>query len=92
MSKIKTPDWVLERGSSNSETRKKKSSKKKLRSFKIRFCPNCGSDNVSVVLGNEEGKDKGEWHCRKCKWKGNNIKEIEINEKDFMDYSNKMKI
>lgn len=78
MGKIKTSNWILKN--------KEKPSKKKLKSFKIRLCPKCGSDDVSVILGNEDGKGKGEWECKKCKWKGTNIKEKEMNEEEFMKY------
>jgi len=62
---------------------KKKTDKKgKERSFKIRRCPKCNSDNVGVVIGNT----KGEWECHKCKWKGVDIVEEELNEEAFMKY------
>lgn len=80
MSKLKTPEWILQ----GKEKPKKKKAEK---IFKIKRCPECNSEDVGVVVGEEK---KGEWQCRKCKWKGNNIKEIEINEKDFMKYSSKM--
>ena len=55
MSKLKTPDWILKGGK---EPKKKKVSGK---TFKIRRCPKCNSDDISVVLGFDEGKGKGEW-------------------------------
>jgi hypothetical protein len=65
---------------------KKKTEKAKGKIFKIRKCPKCNSDNVSVVLGSEEGKGKGEWECKKCKWIGRNVKEEEVSEEEFMKY------
>ena len=74
-SKIKTPDWILkgEKGTAS----KKKTGK----SFKIRHCPKCNSDEVMVVIG-----DIGVWECSKCKWKGENVKLEELEEEDFMKY------
>ena len=74
-SKLKTPDWVLEGYDSEAEYLKKKGiSKKKVeKTYKIRECPKCKSDDVGVVLGFEEGKGKGEWECHKCNWKGRDI-------------------
>jgi len=79
-SKIKTPDWIL-KGKEKPNDKKEKS-----RTFKIRKCPKCGSDNVGVVLGGEEGKGTGEWECKKCKWVGKNIDKKEISEEEFMKY------
>ncbi len=80
MSKIKTPDWVLNGG-------KKKPAKKIVgKTFKIRKCPKCNSNKVSVVLTGEEGKNKGEWECKKCKWTGRNVIEEELDEEQFMKY------
>jgi hypothetical protein len=83
MGKIKTPDWVLKG--------KEKPSKKKVsgKVFKIRLCPKCGSDDVNVVLGHEEGKGKGEWECKKCKWNGKPIKEEEVSEEKFLEIMEK---
>lgn len=76
-SKLKTPDWILKGG---------KVPKKKLtgKTFKVRVCPKCRSDEVGVVLGKEEGKGSGEWECHKCKWKGPDIEEQELNEEEFL--------
>lgn len=88
---MKTPDWILQGFNSEEEHNKSKGIKKKSRTptgtgktFKIRKCPKCRSDDVSVVLGFDEGK--GEWECKKCKWQGKNINEEEVSEKDFMKY------
>jgi transcription elongation factor Elf1 len=80
MGKIKTPDWIL-KGS------KKPSEKKKGRMYKIRKCPKCGSAKVNVVLGEEEGKGKGEWECKQCKWKGTDISMEEVSEEEFMKHT-----
>ncbi len=89
MAKMKTADWILEGYDSEEEYNKKKgikSKKKEGKTFKIRRCPKCGSDEVSVVLGFDEGKGRGEWECPKCKWTGKNIEEEELSEEDFMKY------
>jgi len=80
-SKLKTPDWILK----GKEKPKKVKSEKV---FEIRKCPECGSSKVNVVLTGEEGKGKGEWECRKCKWVGRNIKNQEVGEEEFMKYLN----
>ena len=80
MSKLKTPDWILKGGK---EPKKKKVSGK---TFKIRRCPKCNSDDISVVLGFDEGKGKGEWECKKCKWVGKDVKYVVVSEEEFMKY------
>jgi hypothetical protein len=58
------------------------------KTFKVRECPKCGSDDVGLVLSNsdlEEGGGK-EWECRKCKWKGAKVDEKELTEDAFMKY------
>lgn len=62
-----------------------KNKSKKEKTFKVRRCPSCNSDNVEVVLG-EEGKNKGEWKCKKCDWKGKDIQEQVMTEDEFMKY------
>lgn len=92
-SKITTPDWVL-------KGEKPPAKKKAEKTFKMRECPKCKSDNVVVVLTGEEGsaedeplatssassqsKGKGEWECRKCSWKGQDVAEKEITEDEFL--------
>lgn len=78
-SKIQTPDWIL-------KGEKPKSEKKKEKTFTIRRCPKCKSDNVKVVLGEEEGKTLGQWECEKCDWAGKEVKKEELNEEEFMKY------
>ena len=75
-SKLKTPDWVL-------KGEEKPKEKKPERTFKIRKCPECNTDEVSVVINEEKS---GVWQCKKCGWKGLNIKEEELNEEEFMKY------
>jgi len=75
-SKIKTPDWILK----GEEPKKKKN---KGKTFKLKECPKCNSDDVKVVVGKER---KGDWQCNNCKWEGQEIKERELNEEEFMKY------
>ncbi len=55
--------------------------KQKTKTFKLRRCPECNSEDVGVVIG-----ENGIWECKKCKWKGRDIKENELNEEEFMKY------
>jgi len=90
--KIQTPEWVLKGYNSENEYLEKTGKKKKPASgktFKIRKCPKCKSTDVSVLLGREEGKGKGEWQCKKCKWSGKDIVEEEVGEDEFLDYLEK---
>jgi hypothetical protein len=96
--KLKTPAWILEGYDSEADYNKAKGisgEKKKGKIFKIRKCPKCGSDNVGLVLSNsevEEDNNTGkEWECKKCRWKGRNIKEEELNEEEFMKYLDEKK-
>lgn len=88
--KVKTPDWIIAGYESEEAYMKAKGKKvpkkgtKKV--FKLRLCPKCGSDEVSVSLGKEKGK---EWTCKKCKWAGTNIKEKNVTEDEFMEYLDK---
>jgi len=89
--KMKTPDWILEGYDSPAEYNKAKgvtSEKKKGKTFKIRECPKCGSDDVGLVLSNSDSEEGGgkEWECRKCKWIGSNANEKELTEDEFMKY------
>lgn len=84
--KMKTPDWILEGYDSEEEYDKKKGGAKKKKTgktFKLRRCPECKSDEVGVIVGEEA---KGTWECRKCKWKGTKINEDELSEDEFMKY------
>jgi hypothetical protein len=82
MGKLKTPDWIL-KGKEKPKTKSKAE-----RTFKIRECPKCGSDDVGVVLSGSDSEEGGgkEWECRKCKWNGRDIKEKELSEDKFMKY------
>lgn len=88
-SKLKTPNWVLEGYDSEADYNKVKGIKEKKETkgvFKLRLCPECGSDEVNVNLGKEKSK---EWTCKKCKWAGINIKEKGVTEEEFMEYLDK---
>jgi len=58
------------------------------KTFKIRECPKCKSDDVGLVLSNSDSEEGGgkEWECRKCKWIGSNANEKELTEDEFMKY------
>lgn len=90
MGKLATPEWILKGFDSKEDFEKangvKAKKKKESKTFKVRECPKCSSDEVAVVLGEEEGRGKGEWECKKCGWKGKNINEKELNEDEFMKY------
>lgn len=81
--KLSTPDWVLEGFESKVAYEASKGVKKKKagKTFKVRRCPECSSDEVGVSLG-----DVGVWACRKCNWKGSDVKEEELSEDEFMKY------
>jgi len=92
--KLKTPDWILEGYGSEAEHNKAKGIDKKKKSdktFKIRKCPECSSDNVGIVLSGSDTEEGGgkEWECRKCEWNGSNIIEEELSEDEFMKYLDK---
>jgi len=86
---MKTPDWILEGYDSKEAYEKAKGiskDKKKGRVFRIKECPKCKSNDVGVVLTGKEGQGSGGWECKKCKWKGMDIVEKELNEDEFMKY------
>ncbi len=86
---MKTPDWILEGFDSKADYDKAKgikTEKKKGKTFNIRECPDCGSDDVGVVIGGDEGKGSKGWECHKCKWSGKDVKELELTEDEFMKY------
>lgn len=72
--------------SSKGQSKEIKSKKKSEKTFKVKKCPKCGSTEVSVVLGEEEGKGSRGWECKACKWKGKDIKEEEMSENEFTKY------
>jgi len=94
-SKLATPAWILEGYDSPAEYEKatggKTAKKKNEKTFKIRECPECGSDEVGVVLSGSDDEEGGgdEWECRKCKWKGANIVKKELTEDELMEYLDK---
>lgn len=90
--KLSTPDWVLEGYDSEEDYNKAKGikTKKNEKTFKIKVCPKCGSDEIKLVLSNldsEESTNTGkEWECKKCKWHGEKVNEKELTEEEFMKY------
>lgn len=89
--KMQTPDWILEGYDSEEDYNKAKgidSKKKDGKTFKIRKCPKCKSDDVGLVLSNSDSEEGGgkEWECHKCNWKGSNVKEKELTEDEFLKY------
>jgi len=90
-SKLKTPEWITEGYDSEEDYLKAKGLDKKQKkhgkTFKIRECPECGSDDVGVVITGEDCKGgKCNWECHKCSWKGISIDEKELSEDEFMKY------
>ena len=88
---MKTPDWILEGFDSKADYEKAKgiTSKKKVgKTFKVKECPKCNSDDVGLVLSNSDSEEGGgkEWECRKCGWKGFGIEEKELTEDELMKY------
>jgi len=92
---MKTPDWILEGYDSPADYNKAKgikSEKKggKGKTFKIRECPKCKSDEVGIVLSNSDSEESGntgkQWECRKCKWTGKEIIEKELTEDELMKH------
>lgn len=96
-SKLKTPDWVLEGYDSPAEYAKAKGksspAKEKGKTFKIKVCPKCGSDDVAITLSNldseEESNTGKQWECKKCKWIGVNIKDKLLTEDELMAHLDK---
>jgi len=88
MGKLATPDWILKGYNSKEEYDKKMGNKNTSKAsgkvYKVKKCPKCGSANVGVVLGQEEGKGKSEWECKKCRWIGRDIDEKEVGEEEFL--------
>ena len=83
---MKTPAWILEGYDSPEEYNKAKGitgEKKSRKTFKIRKCPKCDSDEVNIAVGKEAAD---EWECKKCGWNGINIKIEELSEDEFMKY------
>lgn len=92
-SKMKTPDWILEGFDSKADWEKShgiSGKKKEGKTFMIRECPKCGSDDVGLVLSNmdseEESNTGREWECHKCGWCGAEVVKKELTEEEFMKY------
>jgi len=82
--KLSTPAWILEGYDSPAEYNKAKGivkEKKSEKTFNIRECPKCKSDDVGVVIG-----ENGIWQCHKCKWKGMDVIEKELTEDELMKH------
>jgi ribosomal protein L37AE/L43A len=82
--KLSTPAWITEGYDSEADYNKAKGIDKKKKTgktFKVRRCPKCNSDEIGVVIG-----EVGKWECRKCKWSGKDVKEDELEEDEFMKY------
>lgn len=89
MGKLSTPDWIREGYDSKEDYEKAKgikSSSKKGKFKKIKVCPKCGTSEIRVILGGEEGKGSRGWECLKCKWKGKEADEKELNEEEFLKF------
>jgi len=86
--KLSTPDWIREGFDSKKDWKKARGvkGKKQEKTFSIKVCPKCGSREVGIVLGGEEGKSSKGWECKKCKWKGKNVIKKELSEEEFMKY------
>lgn len=91
--KLATPAWILEGYDSPEEYNKAKGiskEKKKGKTFKVKQCPECGGNDVGVVLSGSDSEDASntgkEWECSKCKWKGAKPSEKELTEDEFLKY------
>ena len=99
MGKLTTPDWILkgkpkpktEKTSTTSSSKigQSKEKNKLGKTYKLRVCPKCGSDDVGVMLVGQEGKRADNWECKKCKWNGKDIAEKEISEDEFLERAEK---
>src|SRR3989344_4745849 len=69
--------WIL-------QGKEKPKEKKKGKTFKVKTCPKCGSDQVGIIVGGEEGQGVLGWECKKCKWKGKQPSEKEVAEEEFL--------
>lgn len=88
MGKLETPEWIRKGYDSKADWEKangkKVTPKKSGKMYKIKICPKCGSNNVVVVLGGEEGRGSRGWECKKCKWTGKNVNDKEVSEDEFL--------
>lgn len=92
-SKLSTPAWILEGYDSPEEYNKAKgidTKKKTGKTFKVRECPKCGSDDVGIVLSNSDSEEESntgkQWECRKCGWTGSEVNEKDLTEDELMKY------
>lgn len=91
-SKIQTPEWITQGYDSPeayAKSKGKSSSKKKVvngKTFNIKVCPECESDDVGVIIGKEEGKGGGDWECRSCGHISRIFNEKELSEDEFLEY------
>jgi len=69
------------------------SEKKASKTFKVRECPKCKSDEVGLVLSNSDSEEESntgkQWECKKCGWTGTDIVEKELTEDELMEYLDK---
>jgi len=52
----------------------------KEKKFVIKFCPNCKSKDVGVMIGGKIGM----WECHKCGFRAPGFPEIEVSEEEFL--------
>ncbi len=96
-SKLATPAWILEGYDSPEEYAKAKGKstpdKKQGKTFKIKICPKCNSDEVKITLSNmdfeEESNTGKQWECGNCGWRGTQIKEKILTEEELMKHLDK---
>ena len=78
---------------------KKPDRKKTGKIFKVKVCPKCGSSEVKVVIDGKEGFGNKErnsvaaapsWECKSCSWSGENVKEKEMSEDEFLEHTERM--
>lgn len=93
MGKLSTPNWIREGFDSKADWEKSQGKKtgKKLtgKTFKLKVCPECGNNNVNIVLVGEEGEKADNWQCRSCKWRGKNIEIKEVSAEELMELGDK---
>lgn len=93
MQKNKSSTSLKQSEDSSAKAKGEPEKKKIEKTFRIRQCPKCSSDDVGIVLSgsdSEEISNTGkEWECHKCGWKGVNINEKELTEDEFMKYLDK---
>ena len=78
--KLSTPAWIIEGYDSKDAYEKAKGTKsetpgKEKKVFSVKKCPECGSYEVNVAVGEEA---VGKWECKSCNWTGRDIEEKEL--------------